>query len=141
MSSRGKPFKKGKSGNPGGRPKGARNKATMMAEALFDGEAEKLARKAVNLALKGDTTALRLCIERVLPTRKDRPVEFALPDTGTPTGLVEGMAAILDAVASSDLTPSEGQALAALIESQRRAIETDHLEGRVAALEKQGARP
>ena len=53
---RGRPFQ---AGNPG-RPKGARNKASLAAEALLDGEAETLARKAVEMALAGDTTAMRL---------------------------------------------------------------------------------
>lgn len=133
-------FKKGQSGNPNGKPKGSRNRTTLAAEALLDGEAEAITRKAIEKAKAGDITAIRLCLERICPPRKDRPVVFKLPNTGTPTGLVKGMAAIVGSVASGDLTPSEGQALASLMESQRRAIETDHLEGRVAALEKQGAR-
>jgi hypothetical protein len=56
-------FKPGQSGNPDGRPKGARNRATIAAERLLDGEADTLTRKAIQLAQQGDTTALRLCIE------------------------------------------------------------------------------
>src|SRR5918997_104236 len=74
---RGRPFQ---AGNPG-RPKGARNKATLAAEALLDGEAEALTRKAVEMALSGDATAMRLCLERIAPPRKDRPVSFAMPET------------------------------------------------------------
>ncbi len=66
------PFKPGQSGNPHGRPKGARNRATVVAEQLLDGEADTLTRKAIDLAKQGDTTALRLCIERILPPR-ERP--------------------------------------------------------------------
>ena len=136
-----KKFKKGQSGNPDGRPKGARNRATVAVEELLDGEAEALTRKAVEKALDGDMMALRLCLERICPPRKDRPVVFKLPNTGTPAGLVKGMAAIVGAVAKGDLTPGEGQALAALIEGQRKAIETESLEDRVAALErKQGVK-
>ena len=39
---RGRPFPKGQSGNPSGRPVGARNKTSLAVEALFDGEAEGL---------------------------------------------------------------------------------------------------
>ena len=67
LKQRGRPFKPGQSGNPLGRPKGARNRATIAAEALLDGEAEALTRKAIELALDGDTTALRLCLERLMP--------------------------------------------------------------------------
>src|SRR5215475_9848913 len=69
----GRRFRPGVSGNPAGRPKGARNKSTLAAEALLDGEAEALTRKAVEMALGGDTVALRLCLERLVPPRKDRP--------------------------------------------------------------------
>ena len=66
------------SGNPG-RPRGARHKATEAAQALLDGEAEALTRQAVTMALDGDATALRLCLERIAPPRKDAPVTFELP--------------------------------------------------------------
>jgi hypothetical protein len=72
-------FRKGQSGNPSGRPRGARNKATLAVEALLDGEAEVLTRRAIERAKEGDSVALRLCLERILPPRKDRPVSFALP--------------------------------------------------------------
>ena len=63
---RGRPFPPGVSGNPAGRLPGTRNRATMAAEALLDGEAEALTRKAIEMAMAGDTTALRLCLERIL---------------------------------------------------------------------------
>lgn len=72
-------FKTGQSGNPGGRPKGGLNKATLTSQALLDGEAEALTRKVVELAKSGNPVALRLCLERLLPPRKDRPITFALP--------------------------------------------------------------
>ena len=62
----GRPFEKGRSGNPAGRPCGARNKATLAAEALFDSEAEALSRKAVELALGGSEGALRICLDRII---------------------------------------------------------------------------
>src|SRR6185437_11447625 len=76
-------FKPGQSGNPKGRAKGSRNQMTLAMEALLDGESEALTRKAIELALGGDITALRLCLDRVLPPRKDRPVAFTLPTIAT----------------------------------------------------------
>ena len=74
-TTRGRPFEPG---NPG-RPKGARHRITRAAEALLDGETEALTRKAIELALAGDGMALRLCLERILPPRKERPVDIELP--------------------------------------------------------------
>src|SRR4029078_4556702 len=67
------PFRPGQSGNPNGRPKGARNRSTLAHAALLDGEAASLTRKAIDLALAGDLLALRICMDRILPVRKHRP--------------------------------------------------------------------
>ena len=61
---RGKPFQKGQSGNPDGRPRGSRNATTLALEALLDGQATALTQKAIDLALTGDMAALRLCLLR-----------------------------------------------------------------------------
>ena len=73
---RGKPFQKGQSGNPDGRPKGSRNATTLALETLLDGQATALTQKAIDLALIGDMAALRICMDRILPPRKDRPITF-----------------------------------------------------------------
>jgi hypothetical protein len=65
-------FQKGRSGNPAGRQRGCRNRATLAAEVLLEGEAEALTRRAIELALEGDTTALKLCLERIVPQRRSR---------------------------------------------------------------------
>lgn len=118
-----------------GRPAGARNKATMAALELMDGEAEALSRKAVELAFAGDTVALRLCLERVAPARKDVPVQFALPQMKTARDAAEAAAAVLQAVSAGDLTPTEGAQVMGLVDSYRRTLEVTELEARVAALE------
>lgn len=89
MSNKGQ-FGPGQSGNPAGRPKGSRNHTTRAVEALLDGEAEALTRKAIQLAQDGDTVALRLCLDRLLPVRKDRPITFDLPPIETTDDLAEG---------------------------------------------------
>src|SRR5690348_15838512 len=72
-------FRKGRSGNPRGRAAGTRNKATQAAEQLLEGEAEALTRRAVELALEGEAGALRLCLERIIPPRRARPVKLGVP--------------------------------------------------------------
>jgi hypothetical protein len=118
-----------------GKPKGTRHKATLAAMALLDGEAEALSRKAVKLALEGDTTALRLCLERIAPPRKDAPVTFDLPPMNSATDAAKAAGAVLNAVADGDLTPTEGAHIMALVETYRRTLETSALEARVLALE------
>ena len=121
-------------GNPG-RPKGSRHKTTMAVEALLEGEAEGLTRKAIELAQTGDVTALRLCLERIAPARKDSPVSFTVPNMDSAADAATALGAILEAVASGDLTPSEASNLSGLVEAFRRTLETEDLERRILALE------
>ena len=128
-------FQPGQSGNPAGKPKGARNRATRAAQALIDGKAEEVVEKALELALSGDGPVLRAILDRLCPPRKDAPVKVSLPPLETATGLPVVTAAILDAVTKGQLTPGEATALAGLIETHRRALETSELEQRITALE------
>jgi len=128
-------FKPGQSGNPEGRPKGARNKATLACEKLLDGEAEKLTRVAIDKALAGDMAALRLCLERITPARKDAPVVFDLPPITTIGDAVAASSSLLAAVAAGDVTPDEAQRVMALLTAHKVLVETSDLEARIAALE------
>ena len=121
-------------GNPG-KPRGTRHKATRAALALLDGEAEALTRQAVTMALDGDGAALRLCLERIAPPRKDAPVQFNLPRMETARDAATAAGAVLEAVAEGELTPTEGAHIMALVETYRRTLETSELEARVTALE------
>lgn len=121
-------------GNPG-RPPGSRHKTTLAAQALLDGEGEALTRKAIEMALAGDTIALRLCIDRIAPARKDAPVRFKLPPMESASSASAAMGTILAGVASGDLTPGEGSTLSELVDSYRKALETTELEARLKAVE------
>jgi len=132
-------FRKGRSGKPAGRPPGSRNRATIAAEALLEGEAQALTRKAIELALAGDTTALRLCLERIVPLRKSRTVAFDTPRIDRVEDLAGAIGSIFRAVACGKLRLDEGAALVGMLESKRRAMETIDLEKRLRALESQGA--
>jgi len=136
---RGRPFEKGRSGNPGGRRQGSRNKATLAAAALLAGESEALTRKAVEMALAGDPTAMRLCMERVLPPCRERTVKFRLPPIeGTLTGdscepsfrdVSRAMNAVTSALAHGEITPGEAETIAGVVDTFVRAIETTKKEG------------
>lgn len=133
---RGKPPKEHqfKPGNPG-RPRGSRHKTTLAIQALLDGEGEELTRKAIEAAKGGDMVALRLCLERILPPRKDTPVSFDLtPMTGAESA-AQAMRALLQGVAIGNLTPSEAGALAGIVEGYRKTLELTELEARIQALE------
>lgn len=132
---RGKPFKKGKSGNPKGKPTGCLNRITRAAQDLLDGEAEAITRKAMDMALAGDTVALRLCLERIVPPRKERPVNVSLPSLTTSADLAAVTAALLEAAAKGVITPGEAQAMGILAEGHRKTLETIELERRITALE------
>jgi hypothetical protein len=129
--SRGRPFQPG---NPG-KPQGARHRTTLAVESLLDGEAEKLTRKAIELALAGDATALRLCLERIAPLRRGRPVMFQLPSIDSAADVVTAIGEVTMSLASGLLTPEEAITVANVIEIKRKAIETLELEARMRAIE------
>lgn len=104
-------------------------------EALLEGEAEALTRKAVQMALNGDGPALRLCLDRIAPARKDLPVSFALPPIKTAADTVAASASLLGAVAAGDVTPDEAGRVMALLTSHRALVETGDLERRIEQLE------
>jgi hypothetical protein len=130
------PFEPGQSGNPAGKARGTRNKVTMAIEALLDGEAEALTRKAIEIAKGGDLAALRLCLDRLAPPRKDRLVMFELPTITCAADAVKASAALVTAVAIGDLTPAEAGELGKLIEAYVRALEATDFAARLENLER-----
>ena len=120
-----------------GRPAGARNRTTTAVMELLDGQAEALTQRAVELALAGDTVALRLCLDRIAPPRKDTPVTFSIPTMTCAKDAAEAAGAVLQAVSTGELTPTEAAQVMGLVDSYRRTLEVTELEARVAALEGQ----
>jgi uncharacterized protein DUF5681 len=124
-------WKKGQSGNPAGMPKGTRHRATMLAEKLMEDDAENIVRAVVNAAKAGDPTAMRLCVERLVPLRKGRPVVFDLPPVKTAAHIAGAVGELARAMAAGELTVEEASAASSVIEMQRRAIETSDFEVRL----------
>lgn len=120
----------------GGNRKGSRHKVTRAVEALLEGEHEALTRKAIEQALEGDGTALRLCLDRIAPPRKDAPISFALPPIRSAEDTVTASSALLLAVAEGEVTPDEAGRVMALLTAHKTLVEAGDLEARIAALEK-----
>lgn len=118
-----------------GKPKGSRHRATQAIEAMLEGQQKALTQAAIAKALDGDVTALRLCLDRIAPPRKDAPVSFDLPDIETAQDAANAARAILKAVAVGEVTPLEAATVMAVVEQFRRTLETTEIERRIAALE------
>jgi hypothetical protein len=118
-----------------GRKPGSRNRTTLAALNLLDGEAEHLSRRAVELALAGDVAALKLCLDKVAPPRRDRPVEITMERIETAADACSAISDLIEAVAAGELAPSEADAVAALIEKRARLAELHELEARIRRLE------
>jgi hypothetical protein len=128
-------FVRGASGNPQGRPLGSRNRASLLMEDLLDGRAKALTEKAIKMALAGDVFALRLCLDRMMPVRRERSLTLQLPAPATAQDITAGFEKVVEALAHGELTPSETSALAELLESARKALETTELARRIEELE------
>ena len=128
-TTRGRPFPRG---NPGRRV-GSKNKATLIAMSLLEGEAEQLLRKAIEIAKEGDKDMLKFLLGRVLP--KERSVTLDVPDLDFASDAVEAIATVTQAVYAGKLTPSEGAAVGSLIGSYARTIDTASLAEKTDRLE------
>jgi hypothetical protein len=128
-------FRPGESGNPKGRPQGSRNKVSLLVEGMIEGEAEALTRQAINFAMSGDSSLLKALLDRLAPPRKERPVTINLPALTSPADGPRIAAELLERAASGELTPTEAQGLATLLEAFRRQTELANFEERLAVLE------
>ena len=130
---RGRPFPPGS----GGRPKGARNKATLAVEGLMEGELETLTRKVIERAREGDMVAMKICLDRIAPPRRDRPIRLELPSVVTADDAVKASSEIIQAVADGEISPSEAAACMALLATHRKFAESADIHKRLQELEQQ----
>lgn len=128
-------FSPGVSGNPAGKALGARHKATQAAQAMLEGEIGALTRKAIEMALEGDTTALKLCLERILPALKPsaQPVRLNIPP---PNNLTDTARAFVAAAANGELPPDIAAQLVSAVASVARVEELEQVKHRLESLER-----
>lgn len=134
-------FARGTSGNPAGRPRGSRNRTSALCADLLSADAEAIFERVIKMAKKGDSIARKLCVDRLLPIRaaRDRAVELVLPAAQSAADLVAAAAVVIERAAAGEITLSEAKEFMALLEQQRKAIETSDLCVRIEALEASGA--
>ena len=122
------------SGNAG-RPKGTRNLKTVAIESLLEGQAEALTQTAISKALEGDSVALRLCMDRIMPAPKDRRIKVQLPSISSPHELLKAASDVMISVQSGELTPLEGEKVMVLLERCQKLFVSVDLVERIEALE------
>jgi hypothetical protein len=130
---RGRPFQRG---NPG-RPRGSKNRTTRLLEELVAGEGERVAQKAVELALAGNVKCLHFCLDRLMPRRTGRPLDFTLPAINEARDIAAAMAATTTAVNDGTLTAEEAGQLVHILNGCAKAFEIYDFATRIAALESQ----
>jgi Family of unknown function (DUF5681) len=128
-------WQRGQSGNPSGMRPGSRHKATVFAESLLSGEAEALVRKTVELAKAGDTAALKICMDRILPPARERPCRFKLPRLETCADAVAALGLVAEGLANGELLPHEAESLTNVVMGFVKTIEATTFEERLSALE------
>ncbi len=126
-------WKKGQSGNPAGRKPGAE-----VIRQLLEPKREKLVQKAVTMALAGDVTALRICIDRLAPPPRAEAPKVTIEGLSEATTLTDKANVIMDAVGRGDLAPDIGAMLVQALTNVGKVVEIDELDRRVRALEAGG---
>lgn len=108
-------FQPGQSGNPAGRPRGSRNKRTIIAEKILDDHAADVTQTAIGLAMRGDGPALRMCLDRIAPPMRHRLLDFDLPALKTADDAVVAADLIVQGAAHGELTVQEATVLMKLV--------------------------
>jgi hypothetical protein len=121
-------FAPGCSGNPAGKRKGTRNRASLLAEALRDGEGEAVARVVIDKALAGDAAAARFCLTLLSPKPRGRAIALDLPEGSRPGDVVAAFNVTLAAMAAGEITPDEALVITRVLDGRLRALKAWQLE-------------
>ena len=131
------PFQKGQSGNPAGRPRESRNKASIRMQEMLEEKAEALVNKVVELAMGGNIAALRLCLDHLIATRKSEPLSCEMPPPlARAADAVAAIGGIASAAVAGDVTADEAAKLAKVISLYVNTLEAHQFEHRLAQLER-----
>jgi hypothetical protein len=131
---RGRPFEPGNAFGRG-RPKGSRNRDAAPAKKLLEEYTPHLTRKLIALALEGNGSALRICMERIMPPPRDACVPITLPKIKSAEDVASAAEKVTRGIGNGVLSPSEGETIMNILESQSRVIENAGTEKRVQKLE------
>jgi hypothetical protein len=113
-----------------GRPRGSRNKSTVIMEAIGVEGAVELLRRVQRAARQGNLHAAALLLARVWPVKGGRPVAVNLPPIETGRDLIEAHAALIAQMSAGEITIEDASAISRVLERQRRAFEARDLEKR-----------
>jgi hypothetical protein len=116
-------FALGVSGNPAGKRKGTRNRATVLAEVLAADESGAIARVVIDKALAGDGVAARFLLGLMVPKLRSRTIELDLPECDSPDDIVAAFDVTVAAMAAGEITPDEALTVSRVLDRRRRAIE------------------
>ena len=128
-------FPPGVSGNPHGRPQGSRHKVSLLVDTMIEREAEALTTKALELAKDGHERLLVACLDRLAPVRRSRRIQLDLPSVETAGNILKAQGVVIGAVARGELDTDEAKAMADILETKRRALETVEFDKRITTLE------
>jgi len=115
-------FLPGRSGNSGGKKPGTRNRATVLHEALREGEDESVARVIIDKALAGNAVMARFVIGLLMPRPRDRAIALDLPDCVSAEDVLAASSATIQAMAQGEITPQEALSVTRLLEFRLKAI-------------------
>ena len=126
------PWTQGQSGNPSGRKPGT-GKVEKLRAALTK-ELPEVLDALVAKAKEGDTGAIKLILERIVPAL--RPVDAAAPlNLPVDGGLADQGRAVLAALAAGHLPANQAAGILQGLGNLAKLVELDELEKRIAALE------
>lgn len=128
-------FQKGSSGNPRGKAKGTKNRATLAAEQLLQGELESICRRLIQEATSGNMQAIKMILDRVLPPKRNSYISFKLPDLDDSSGFLHAIDSVMKAVSQGNLSVEDAEALTKMIDIYIRAKEAYEYEERLSKIE------